>query len=155
MAYQTTVEGHNGRDEAPAAVFARNFSDCARDIVSLAELHGQLLSLDIKQTVRQAAAPTVLLVLGLALLMAMLPVLLMAVAYAFIEGLGWPHWAGFLLAAGIGLLVGGGLAAVAYVLYRSSLTGLERTRKELADNLRWLKDSLSTSGRLRHYSQCQ
>jgi hypothetical protein len=155
MAGQTSVEQQNGRYEAPASVFARNFSDCAHDVVNLAELQSRLLLIDLKQSARQTAVPAGLAGAALAILLGSIPVLFMAIAYALVEGAGWPHWAGFLLAGVLGLILGGGLAAGAYALVRRSVTGLERSRKELADNLRWLKDTLSASGRLRHRSQCR
>jgi hypothetical protein len=155
MADQTSVEWPSARDEAPATVFARNFGECARDIVNLAELQSQLLAVDVKQSARRMTVPAVLLVLAVVMILGSFPVLLMTIAYALIEGAGWPHWAGFLLATGIGFLVGGVLAASGYMLLRNAIPRLERSRKELADNLRWLKDSLSAGGRLRHRQQCE
>jgi hypothetical protein len=154
MANQTSVEARDGREEAPAAVFARNFSDCARDIVSLAELQSRLLSLDLKQVVRQAAVPAALAGTALAVLLGSVPIMLMTIAYALVDVAGWSRWAAFLLATVIGLILGSGLAAGAYAIFRNSFNALDRSRKELADNLRWLKEALSVSGRLRHRSQC-
>jgi len=154
MANQTSVETRDGHDESPATAFARSFSDCAHDIVNLSELQARLLALDLKQTARRTAAPAALAAVGLAILLGVVPILLVTIAYVLVEVAGWPHWAGFLLASGVGLIVGGGLAGVAYALFRNSFSALQRSRKELSDNLRWLKDTLSTSGRLRHRSQC-
>jgi uncharacterized membrane protein YqjE len=154
MADQTSVEYRNGSGEAPASQIVRNLGDCAHDVVVLAELQARLAALDLKESAQQTLAPAGLLAIGLGLLAGSFPVLLMTLAYLLINVAEWPEWAGFLLATVIGFLVGGALCAGAYWLFRSSVTGLERSRKELTDNLRWLKEVLSASGRSRHRRQC-
>ncbi len=154
MADQTAVETRNGAREAPATEIARSLSDCAHDVVNLAELQTRLLKLDMQESVRQTVAPAGLLAIGLGLLVGSFPLLLMSIAFALVNGAAWPEWAAFLLATVLGLLGGGGLCAGAWWLFRNSVTGLERSRKELTENIQWLKDTLSSSGRMRHRRQC-
>ncbi len=155
MADQTSVEFRNGKDEVAARRIFRNVSDCAADVVALTELQTRLVMLDLKQSGRQAAAPGGLLLVGIGLLVGAFPVLLMAIAYALINGAGWPEWAGFLFATAVGFVLGGSFCAGAYWLFRNHVATMERSRKELGNNLRWLKDVLSASGRARHFSQCE
>lgn len=160
MADQTSMkERHDqqtaGGEAAPATALARNFGDFARDLVSLAELQGQLFVVDLKQNARQAAARVGLVAVGLALLLGALPVLWMALAYALVEAAGWSHWLSFLVAGVVGLIVGGALALGGLAWLRRALPGLERSRRELGDNLRWLKQSLSATGRQQQRRQCE
>jgi hypothetical protein len=153
MAHQTSVNSGNGRAEAPATVIAQNLGDCARDVVELGDLQIRLLQADLKQSMRQAILPAVSCALALAFGMACFPVLLMAIAYLFVELAQWSFAASFFAATGIGLLIAGLLGAVAWWAVRR-ITGLERSKKELTENVRWLKEALSTSGRVRHRTQC-
>lgn len=154
MADQASLDYRNGKGQKPARRIVRNVGDCAHDVVVLAELQARLAALDLKQSAQQSVAPAGLLAVGLGLLAGSFPVLLMTIAFALIEGAQWPAWAGFLLATGVGFLLGAATCAGAYWMFRSSVTGLDRSRKELSENLRWLKDVLSTSGRARQRSQC-
>ena len=154
MADQASLEDRNGKRQAPASRIVRNMGDFAHDVLVLAELQARLAALDLQQTARQSILPTVLVAVGLGLLAGSFPVLLATIAFALIEGADWPAWAGFLLATVIGLLLGAGVCAAAYGIFRKTATGLERSRKELSDNVRWLKEVLSASGRAQHRRQC-
>ncbi len=153
MAGQTPVEPKNGSPEGPAKVFARSVSQYIRDIITLSELQSRLLVIDLKQAARRATGVAVLLVVACGLLAGSFPVLLMAIAYAFVEGKGWPLWAGFLTATVIGVVLSACFGAGGAMLLRGRLAGFERSRRELARNLRWLKESLSADGRMRHRDQ--
>lgn len=160
MADQTSVtarlDEHQARGEpTPATALAHNVGDFARDLVNLAELQAQLLAVDLKQSARQAAARVGLVAVGLALVLACLPVLLMALAYALIEVASWSHGLSFLVAGVVGLLMGGALALGGLAWLRRTQPSWERSRRELGDNLRWLKQSLSATGRQQQRRQCE
>ncbi|NLY00572.1 MAG: phage holin family protein [Rhodopirellula sp.] len=154
MVDQATLEMRNGAHQAPATEILRGLNDCAHDVVTLTELQMRLLKLDLQDSARQTRAPLGLLAVGLCLLLGSFPVLLMTIAYGVVALAGWPQWAGFLTATVVGFLIGGGLSGGAYWLFRHNVTGLQRSRKELVDNIRWLKETLSSGGRSRHRRQC-
>lgn len=154
MAHQTPLKEpleeevvrSNRAEQAPVTVLAHSFGECARDIVNLTELQGQLLLVDLKQNAGALGLPLTIVALGVALLLACWPVLLMALAYALVEGAGWSHWLSFLVAGLVGLVVGGALAAGGLAFLRSAMPGLERSRQEFRDNVQWLKETLSSGG---------
>jgi len=152
MVDQAAVSEHDGKAEAPAATMMRNLGDCARDVIDLAELQARLLALDLKQSARRTAMMVGVGLVAVAFLLAGFPLLLTSIAILLAEAGGLSYWAAFFIATGIGFLAAAILGAVAWAIFRH-IRWLERSRSELVQNLRWLKDLLSASGRSRHRSR--
>jgi hypothetical protein len=144
MVDQATM--NNGRNAAPAAAMTRNMSDLTSDIASLAELQTRLFLLDVKESVTRIATPIVLAVIGGALLLGSLPVLLLAIAASLILlgiGLATALFIAFL----IGTVLGTIALAIARSRLRNAFVAFQRSREELAQNIRWIKGALSAAGR--------
>lgn len=151
MVDQTTVKPRadgagNGAQPFPPRAVARNMADLGHDVTTLAELQAQLLMADSRAAVRRVTGPTVIAAGAAVLALASVPILLMAIAFAFEAGTGWPTWACFLLTAAIFLTLSGLLLLVAYFGLRRSLDPFERSRTELQQNVRWLKTALRNMG---------
>jgi hypothetical protein len=144
MVDQATM--NNGRNATPAAAMTRNMSDLTSDIASLAELQTRLFLLDVKESMTRIATPIVLAVIGGALLLGSLPVLLLAIAASLILlgiGLATALFIAFL----IGTVLGTIALAIARSRLRNAFVAFQRSREELAQNIRWIKGALSAAGR--------
>jgi hypothetical protein len=124
-----------------------NLSGLAHDALTLAELQVRLLSVDLHDARRGAGESVASLAAGAMLGLGAVPLLLFAAAQGLIEQLEWSP-------AGAHAAVGVVAAAVAGVLLRlgwtrliRALATLQRSRAELCETLRWLKDSLRPGGR--------
>lgn len=139
MAYQATVERGDGRSDARQG---RGFSDLTRDLIEIAELQSRLFALDAAEAKSRAGLPAGLLAAGIWFVLATVPLLLFALAWSLIEFAGLAATWAYLIAAGAGLVIGGGMLAGAWFGFRRSIAPFRRSREELARNVRWLKRSL-------------
>jgi hypothetical protein len=162
MADQTTItrpHGQNGAarsvtDEQPAAgkgVY-RNVRHLGRDFVNLAELQFKLLSVDLKDVKGHALGPALGIGIGLVVLLATLPVAMIAAAHLLIDFAGWPPAAAYGLAAAVGLVIGGVLLFVCAKRIATSFSALHRSRQEFIKNLDWIKTVLSEGGGVRSWT---
>jgi hypothetical protein len=147
MDHQTSVTEANGAEVPPGQAIRLNMADFAHSLTTLAELQGQLLVLDARQTARHLVAPITLAVLGGILGLGCVPVVLTGIAYLLISLAEWSFPAAFLVTGCVALLIAAGLAVTAWLLLRKDLTTFDRSRVELARNLTWLKQVLKNSGR--------
>lgn len=138
MVDQTQVAERNG---SPAGL-ARDVGEFAYDVLTLAELQGQLLVADVQECSQKVLAPGLALLCGAALGLAGLPIALVALALWLQESLAISYAAGFLLSAGIAMVVGAPLCAVGWFLVRKRLAVLQRSQQEFARNLNWIKKVL-------------
>jgi hypothetical protein len=132
----------NGRVRDKEPNVATSFSELTHDVIELAELQAQLLSLDIKSTTQKTRTSLILAVVGICLLLGSIPIGLAAVAYIFIDGLSWSHAAGYSVAMLIGLTLSGGFLAAGYLQITKGMGALKRSREELSRNIAWVKSSL-------------
>jgi len=132
----------NGRVRPEDPNVATSFSGLAHDAIELAELQAQLLSLDVKSTSRNARGAFVLTVVGASFLLSSISVGLFALAEVLVEKLSWSHSAADIVAALIGIVLGGAVLVVAWRLWLSGIGSLKRSRDELTRNIAWIKSSL-------------
>ncbi len=148
MVSQATM---NGRpiEEATSAV-GEHVVNLTSDLVSLAELQGQLLVIDAKETCDQATTPALIAVAGVCVLLSAISLLLAAVVETLSirteltwEGACWLVAVGAILCAT--LAIGYGLAKM-----RRACRTLQRSQAEFQENLRWIKkvvQQAATSGK--------
>ena len=131
---------------APAAV-ARNTGEFVQDLLTLSELQLRLLLVDLRQGLWDLVPPVLLLVGGLAVAVACLPVAMMTLAFGLIEAANLPHWKAFAIAllAGIGVTLV--LLIAGWVLLRRQDPMCERSGIEWRQNVRWIKDAIRRQGR--------
>jgi len=134
------------RQPSAAAGVRNGVGELLHDVVSLAELQTQLLAVDARECVQKAQLPLVLVVAGATLALGAIPVLLLSLGEALVLWLSWERAAAYFVAGLIGVIGG---AVTIYVGWRQSaaiLAVFDRSRAELAENIRWIKYAL-TRGR--------
>lgn len=126
------------------------FKRVARDVTDLFELQMQLFAVDSQEAMRRVVKAVVLIAIAAVIALATMTTLVMAAGWALHEFAGWPLSLS-LLSAGIGgLVIGGALALMGLVALRRALALLDEPKRELTENLRWLKATIlapSTSAR--------
>jgi len=133
--------------EASAAAGVRNgVGELLHDVVSLGELQAQLLGVDARESMQKAQAPLVLLLAGAALALGAIPVLLLSLGEALTLLLHWERAVSYLVSGLVGVVIGAGLLYVAWQKASAVVAVFDRSRAELAENIRWVKYAL-TRGR--------
>lgn len=132
----------------PITTMVGGLAEFGNDVSTLAELQAKLALLDMKESARRAAVPSALIVVGVALATASLPVALIGVSELVATALQLAHrgWA-YLIVAGVTLLIAILIAAVAGSRLGHSFESFQRSRDELTRNIAWLRTVLLHSGR--------
>lgn len=138
MASQTTMNAAPSIEEASTGVGA-NVANLTSDLVSLAELQGQLFMLDIRECGAKAARPAVAVGGGILLLSGAVPVLMAGLVWGLASRTTLPLEGACLLVAGVGFALA--FIAIGYGLRKLQAASqvLARSRLELQENLRWIK----------------
>ncbi len=124
-----------------------NLFEFAGDCTSLAELQVQLTALDARDAAARAAVPLGAAVLGLALLLAGVPVLLVGGAELLHAHSTLGRGGAYLAVAATALVLGAGLGWFGLTRLARVGTSFARSREELTRNLAWVKTVLAYSGR--------
>jgi hypothetical protein len=145
MADQTTLnEPDAAQTKQPEGLRSRA-RHLWHDLLTLAELQVQLAKADAQDGVTKLLRPVILLIGGLMLVIATVPMLLIAVAASFIA-LGLTPVA----AAWLAFLFGAASAALLILLGRGGLHRppalFERSLRELRNNVTWLKSTFRRRG---------
>ena len=146
MVAQAQVERTNGADNSPPRAMARNTGELLSDAMTLVELQSKLLLVDVKADLRQLIIPLALIVGGVIITLASLPISLIAVALALDAATDLQLWAAFAISFAFAIVIAGGLVGGGawYLLHRLSF--LARSRSEWAQNVRWFKNLLRRLG---------
>ncbi len=145
MVNQTQVNGKTER-QTPGRAVRQNVRSLVHDVITLAELQTQLLSVDVRETTSRLGVPAAALFCGAVLALGAVPVLLLSVGWMLVNYGGLSEPLAFLVTALSALLVAGVLFWAAWSRFTSALGILSRSRKELTDNIQWLKKTLSQRG---------
>ncbi|MFO1064880.1 MAG: phage holin family protein [Pirellulales bacterium] len=144
MAYQTTwVIGDHA--VGPVRSVTRDASSFLGDALDLAELQVQLLRCDSRAALSRAKPAIAGIVCALGILIASLPVLGEGVASLIAWATDWPLWIAQLIVGVLFALVGVLTAWLGVRSLRTALTSFSTTQKEVAANIRWLRQSLSNA----------
>jgi hypothetical protein len=136
----------NGRQRTQMPDVAGSVSGLTHDVIELAELQTRLLTLDLKRSSQKTRTCLILAVIGACLLLASIPVALLALAELLVEQLDWSRSAALGVATLTGLLLSAIFAGIAYSIARSGLVSLERSRDEFNRNVAWIKSTLKNRG---------
>jgi len=123
------------------------------DLASLAELQAKLTAIDFREAARKSAIPILLTGVGLAVVMASVPVALFAAGWLLALALKIHHGWGMLLTAGVAMGLGALLAGVGGMRLRHSFDSFRRSRKQLWLNLAWVRTVLVTSASARVHAR--
>jgi len=136
-------DGSGGQPEGVVG----NIAEFGNDVATLVELQAKLAALDFKESATRAIVPLVLVVVGVALLLASLPVALLGAAWLVASALSIQEGWAALLTAGVAAVVAAILAWVALTRLLVSFESFRRTREELVRNISWIRTVLVHSGR--------
>jgi hypothetical protein len=119
-----------------------NLAGLAHDALTLAELQVQLLSVDLRDARRGAATALALVLAGGVLALGCVPLLLLGGAQLLVERAHWPESGAY---AAVGVLAAAAAVLVLRMGWRRTtraLATVQRSREELLETVRWLKESL-------------
>lgn len=118
------------------------FKRVARDVTDLFELQMQLFAVDSQAAIHRAVVAAVLMVSALVIALAALTTLLLSAGWGLHEWLEWPLGLSLLLVAVVALVVTAVLALIGFRSLRRALALLDEPKRELTENLRWLKATI-------------
>lgn len=145
MDRQTKINESNGSPKAISKGLARDVSEFAHDVLTLAELQIQLFVADVQECGQRVFVPGTILLVGVALGLACIPFALAALALWFIQVFEVSYAAGFLVAAVVGAVLSTLLCALGWFQVRKRVAVLGRSQQELVRNLTWIKKVLQRS----------
>lgn len=145
MAQLLDVDKRNGSPPTVTGGLRKDVSDLAHDVLTLAELQAQLLFTDVKEGSQNARMPSLLLFFGVIFAVACAPIALVALALFVVEIFTVSYAFGFLIAAVVGAALSGTMCAIGAYRLGNSFKVLNRSRKELECNVRWMKNLLNPS----------
>ncbi|MBW3541181.1 MAG: phage holin family protein [Planctomycetes bacterium] len=145
MAHQAAVNGRR-QAERPARALRMGIGEFTAHALSLAELQGRLLALDLKETQTKTLRPIILAAVAMVILLACLPVALLGGAWLLASGTALSEGAAMLILAGTFMVLAAVMAWFAWKKIRTSCSALTRSREEFSRNLSWIKDTLQTGG---------
>jgi len=140
-------------DDAPAAAVsppravARNTAELFSDVLTLAELQGRLLLVDLESGLWKIMPLVITLLAGIMLTVSCLPIAMVTIALALVEfGQMSP------VAAFAATLLGGAVCSLLLVAagawqFKAGVRILERSHQEWKQNVRWIKNVLQRMGR--------
>jgi len=126
---------------------ARSMADILHDAVSLAELQGRLLSVDLQRAVTAISIPLAVLCAGVALAVCCLPIGLVSIALLLESATNLSRVAAFWITFLGGLIVSLSMAGGAIGWLRSGPGFFESSKSEWTANLNCLKSALRRSSR--------
>lgn len=119
----------------------------ARSVIELTELQVALLRIDSRVALERIIRTIALAVAGSSLVIAAIPIALLALAEWIHTAMGWTMALSELGAAGVGIVVAIVVLLAARGSFRTSLNSFERSTQELSRNVEWLKSSLADRDR--------
>jgi hypothetical protein len=127
------------RNASPISGLANSASSVAGDFVELAELQVHIVRSDLRAMLSRAAGPLTLLLIAPLIAMAGLPAVAIGIAH-LIQSSSGMHLSSCYLIVGLSLsTMAVILLSVAIHFLRHSLTELNNSSRELANNIAWLK----------------
>lgn len=123
----------------PIAGIIASATDVALDIMEVGELQVQLAKIDAKVAVERLFAAAIMMIGGVGMIVACLPLIALGAANCLADQLAWTPWLAQLLVGT--LLTCGALLLTILGVYRLrySLTAFSITSSELTKNVSWLK----------------
>lgn len=127
---------------------AGGISELAHDVVTLAELQLKLMRLDVQESAQRMIGPSVAMVVAGVVVFGCVPVLLLGLAFLLAETTSLSIAGGSLIAGTLGLLAAGVTGYLAYRRLRCCSVQLDRSRKELTQNVNWIMKAVRSPGHL-------
>ena len=143
---QVAAETNGSASSSPPRAAVRNLTELFYDVITLAELQGQLLALEAGQELRKTLVAAVIILVSLVVALSCIPLAIVCVALALMEYTTLTPFQSLLVTvAGSGMLaLGAILAGVTYL--RRNVHWLRRSRTEWSLNVRWIRTVLQRLG---------
>lgn len=136
------TNGNGSAKETPPQAVARTSLEFARDLITLAELQVRLATLDVQNGLSRVAIWGGLLVGGICLMLACLPLCLAVIALFLAETFELSLSAAFAISVFSALVIAAGVIGVAVLRLRGCLDIFDRTWAEWRQNVKWAKETL-------------
>jgi len=148
MVDQASVNGR-GTARVPGSSSAEfeGVAEFVDDLASLAELQARLAAIDFRDAARKSAIPFALTVVGLAVVVASVPVALLGTGWLLASALRIHQGWAMLLTAGAAMTLGGLVAGISGRRLSHSFESFRRSHKQLIVNLAWVRTVLVSSAR--------
>ena len=121
---------------------AKEMRGLAHDIVSLAELQFELFRIECRDGLKQILITVVLLVVAGIVAVGTVPIVLLLIVQLLVRVAGLSQTAAFLLAAISGFVLALAIGVAGWSRLRGVVRVFERSQKELARNMTWIKQAL-------------
>lgn len=121
------------------------------DLISLGELQLELLSVDTRDATSEAFYPTIIACLGIGFVIGSCPLALLGLSWWLTDATTLSLASSSLIIALAGLVLAVLLLFVAWKGLKKSFALINRSRKELRSNLKWIKNILSEKHRGRRW----
>jgi uncharacterized membrane protein YqjE len=142
--HNANVGSGNG---TPEGRLVGGIAEFGNDIATLIELQYKLATIDLKESLRKALIPLLLMAVGVVFILGALPVLLSGVAELLAAALririGWA----LLMTSATTIVLAGAILAICASRLPECFAGFRRSREEFTRNLAWLRTVLVHSGR--------
>lgn len=137
----------NGPGESPPRAAARNVAELLHDVLTLAELQGQLVALEARNELKKTIWPTAAIVAGAVLALSCLPIAL-ACGALFLDELTQLSTAqSFLVMLVAGLVLAATMILASVWYLRRNIGLLQKSRAEWSMNVRWVRGVLKRLGK--------
>lgn len=145
MVNQAQVDGKK-TNASPAAGVGHNVADLSHDLIELAELQCQLLLVDVSESKSKSMIPVIVMAGAALFALGTIPVILLGVGWLLVDTLDLSEAAAFLIVGFVSLLIAAGAGWWGYRAVKSALSLLTRSRREMSENIRWIKMALKSRG---------
>ena len=138
------TDGQGQRTHAGRA-FGRGVSGVVQDVVELSSLQAQLTAVDIREAGSRAVVPLACLVGALLITVCSLPLVLLGIGEALISHFGWSETTAYLTTAAVAMLIAAGIGWIGWIKLRAAASILERSGRELLENVNTIRETLTRS----------
>ena len=135
------------RSDTPAGQVVSNVTGFGENLLSLTELQARMAAVELRQNIEAVKTASVLVLSGVVIAVAAVPVVLSGVAELLVSLLAWQRGYAFLGVGAVTIVLASCCAlGAAYWLKRQRL-GFPLTAEEFTRNLQWVHTVLRLSGR--------
>ncbi len=142
-----TSAGNGHGDSAGAGAMVNSVAEFGENLLSLAELQARLAALELKHNVQAVKVTGSVILAGVVLAIASLPVVLAGIAELLVSELGIRRGYALLGVAFVAIAIAGSCIAIAISLLRRSDLGFPLSAEEFTRNRNWVRTILLHSGR--------
>jgi Putative Actinobacterial Holin-X, holin superfamily III len=135
------------RGETPAGDLVSNVAGFGENLLSLAELQARMAAVELRQNVETVKIASALVVAGVLIALAAVPIILMGMAELLVSELAWRRGHAFLAVGCVTVALAACCAVAAAAWLKRQRLGFPLSTEELTRNLHWVHTVLRLSGR--------